>query len=257
MYEIVLVCLLAVAAYLVKGITGAASAVVFNSGMALLLAFGFAGALTLHDAQHWLALTDAVTGLVMLALLRRLAADTVSTRIVAGYLPTTAVFTFVLGVAAPQILELVLAAALTLAGGWLALRQGVFGSMSPQRAARLAIPAGMLAGVLGGLFGMGGPIIFLLLASASSDPSEFRARAVFIFAPANLMRFGILAAAGGYGGEMLALAAWSAPVVIASIALGMWLHRKVRPVPFRTGLGLIVALAGLVALVKLAFDYAA
>jgi uncharacterized membrane protein YfcA len=222
----------------------------------LLLAFGLAGGLSLHDAQHWLALTDAVTGLVMLALLRKLAADAISTRLVAGYLPTTALFTFILGATAPWILELTLAAALAFAGGWLALRRGVFGSMPPERAARWALPVGMVAGVLGGLFGMGGPIIFLLLAPASRDPAEFRARAVFIFAPANLMRFGILAAAGGYGADMLALAAWSAPVVIASIALGMWLHRKVRPAPFRMGLGLIVAAAGLVALVKLGADRA-
>lgn len=257
MHEILLVCSLAVFAYVVKGITGAASAVVFNSGMLLALVFGFAGAFTLLDAQHWLALTDAATGVVMIVLLRRLGADRISLLVLAGYLPMTALFTLALAMTAPWVLELTLAASLVLAGGWLALRRGVFGSMDPARAARLALPTGAVAGVLGGLFGMGGPVVFLLLAPASSGPAEFRARAVFIFGPANILRFVMLAAAGGYDASALRLAAWSAPVVIAAIAVGMLLHRKVQPAPFRAGLGLLVALASAIALLKLGYDFAA
>ena len=53
MHEILLVCGLALLAYTAKGITGAASAVVFNAGLLLALAFGFAGAFTLEDGLAW------------------------------------------------------------------------------------------------------------------------------------------------------------------------------------------------------------
>jgi uncharacterized membrane protein YfcA len=254
-HELLLVCFLAAAAYTVKGITGAASAVVFNSGLLLALVFGLAGELTLLDGLYWIALTDAISGLLLVAALRRqIAPDAVSLRLLAGYLPVTVLFTVLLTVTAPGILQVVLALCLVLAGAWLSLRRDMFGSMPPDRAARWALPAGLGAGVMGGLFGMGGPITFLLLAPASRDPAQFRARVLFVFTIANLVRLGVLAAAGGYSAARLELAAWSAPAVLAAMALGLCLHRHVKPVPFRVGLGMLVALSGAAALMKLGVE---
>ncbi|MBX3475376.1 MAG: TSUP family transporter [Planctomycetes bacterium] len=253
MYEIVLVCGLALLAYTAKGITGAASAVVFNAGLLLALAFGFAGDISLADGLAWVALTDAASGLFMLALLRReIRAEPFTTRMLAGLLPSTLVFTFVLTVAAPGVLALSLAIVLVGCGIWLSTSRNSFGSMGPRRALQLAAPCGLLAGVIGGLFGMAGPISFLLLGPASADPAEFRRRTVLLFAVVNCVRVAQLAIMGEYTLPRLTMTAWTLPVVAGATLFGMWLHRYVKPGPFRLGLGLIVVLAGAVALLKLA-----
>jgi len=251
-HELVLVCSLAFLAYMAKGITGAASAVVFNAGLLLALAFSLAGSFTLEDGLAWVALTDALSGLVMLVVLRReIRLEPFVMRMLAGVLPTCILFTFVLTVSAPRALSLVLAVVLALCGLWLCLRRDAFGSMPPQRALKLAAPVGLLAGVIGGLFGMAGPITFLLLGPASASPSEFRRRTVLIFAVVNFVRVAQLAAMGEYTLPRLTLAAWTLPVVAGALLLGMALHRFVKPGPFRLGLGMIVVLAGAVALAKL------
>jgi len=251
-HEILLVAVLACAAYTVKGITGAASAVVFNTGLLLALAFGLAGNFTLQDGLAWVALTDAATGLFMLVLLRReVKAEPLTLRMLAGLLPTCVLFTVVLSLSAPETLGMVLAIVLALCGLWLCLRRDAFGSMPIDRAKALAIPTGLLAGVIGGLFGMAGPITFLLMGPASRDPGEFRRRTVFLFALVNLVRVTQLASMGQYTNQRLLVAAWTLPVVICSTLGGMALHRHIKPSPFRIGLGVVVMVAGAVALWKL------
>lgn len=253
MHEILLVCGLALLAYTAKGITGAASAVVFNAGLLLALAFGFAGAFTLEDGLAWIALTDALTGIFMLVLMRReVRAEPITSRMLWGLLPSCVLFTFVLTIAAPRVLALALAIVLVLCGLWLCVARNAFGSMSPGRALKLAAPCGLFAGVIGGLFGMAGPISFLVLGPASADPSEFRRRTVYLFAVVNCVRVVQLAIMGEYTLPRLTMTAWTLPVVAGATLLGMGLHRFVKPGPFRLGLGLIVVLAGAVALLKLA-----
>lgn len=253
MHEIVLVCLLAVAAYFVQGITGAGSAIVFNTGMLLALAFGAAGSLTLLDGIYWVALTDALTGVFMAALLwRELKPDAVTWRVTAGLIQATVVFTVALTLAAPVLLAAVLAGALVLAGLWLCVRRETFGSMPSTVARRWAFPTGLLAGVLGGLFGMAGPVTFFLIAPASQDPAEFRQRGALVFGLTNLVRVGLLAALGVFTVERLQSAAWSLPVVFAATLAGVALHRHARPGLFRVGLGVLVALGGLSAMIRMA-----
>lgn len=253
MHEILLVAVLACAAYVVKGVTGAASAVVFNAGLLLALAFGLAGDFTLTDGLAWVALTDAVTGLFMFALLRReVKAEPLTIRMLAGLLPTCVLFTIVLSLSAPEVLGVVLALVLVFCGLWLCFKRDAFGSMPLDRAKALAIPTGLLAGVIGGLFGMAGPITFLLLGPASADPGEFRRRTVFLFSVVNLVRVAQLASMGEYTPARLAMAAWTLPVVALATLGGMALHRYVKPSPFRIGLGLAVVVSGAVALAKLA-----
>ncbi|MCC6466211.1 MAG: TSUP family transporter [Planctomycetes bacterium] len=248
MNEIVLLCSLVFLAHAVKGLTGGGSAIVFNACLLVSLMAGLAGALELKDGLYFLAGADLVVTLAMAVLLwRELKFEKLTVLYLAGFLPVQALFTLVLPKLELEWLTLLLALAVTGAGLWLALRDEK--PPAPRGAMlKLALPLGAVAGTIGGLFGMAGPVTFLLFTMADSDPGVIRRRVVFFTIAANTSRTAVLASEGVFTTTRLTWVAWALPFMLTGMALGMWLHRRVKPRPFRVTLGVLVALAGLAAL---------
>lgn len=252
MHEIILICGFAIIAFFVKGVVGAASAIVFNALLLVALALGLGGGLTLADGLYWLAIADLFSSVLMwLSMRREVRLEPLTTRLLLGMIPTVALFAFVLTRIDVLWLALLLSLAIIGAGIWLAWRSNE-SPMPEAKVRRLAFPTGLLAGVLGGLFGMAGPVFFLLLHGASSDPSVFRRRAVLVTVATNPVRLAALALAGALEVRHVEWFGYSAPGMIVAMALGAWLHRYVKPRPFRVVLGLLVALAGIGGLLRYA-----
>jgi hypothetical protein len=246
--DILLICGLAFIAYFVKGVTGAASAIVFNAALLVVLALRWPGELTLADGLYWLAIADLFSSLVMwVALRREVKPEPITVRLLAGMIPTIVACAILLPHVDVLWLSLILSIAVIAAGIWLATRHN--SQPAPEAALRRwAFPVGLLAGVLGGLFGMAGPVFFLLLSRASNDPSVFRRRAVLITTVGNVVRLVTLTATGAVVAKHTLWFAWSVPVLLIATGIGVWVHRFIPARPFRVGLGVLVVLAGIAGL---------
>ncbi|MBZ0137144.1 MAG: sulfite exporter TauE/SafE family protein [Planctomycetes bacterium] len=252
MTPILVICILCVFAHFAKGVTGAASAIVFNAGLLTALALGLSGGLTLLDGLYWIALADLFASAMLGVLLwRQLKVEKLALLLLCGLVPITVVFTLLLPHLDLGGLSLVLALAVVGGGVYLAFRPDGK-SASASAINRWALPTGLGAGVLNGLFGMGGPVIFILLSRASDDPGMFRRRTVFINIAAGLARVVTLAACGVFERKHFEWFGWAVPVMAAALLLGMWAHTKVKPRPFRVALGLLVMLAGIGGLLRFA-----
>ena len=252
MTPILLICILCVFAYFAKGVTGAASAIVFNAGLLTALALGLSGGLSLRDGLYWIALADVISsGLLGILLWRQVRFEKLTLLLLAAMVPVTVVFAILL----PQVdlhwLSLVLAIAVAGAGVYLAARRDL--PPASTKALNLwATPTGALAGVLGGLFGMGGPVVFVLLTRASDDPSVFRGRTILITNASGIARLAALGATGVYTAQHLEWLAYATPVVVLALLAGMWAHTRLKPRPFRLALGALVTLAGIGGLLRFA-----
>ncbi|MCA8914905.1 MAG: sulfite exporter TauE/SafE family protein [Planctomycetes bacterium] len=252
MTPVILICILCVFAYFAKGVTGAASAIVFNAGLLTALALGLDGGLTLRDGLYWLALTDFLSSALLGALLwRQVKFEKLTLLLLSAMVPVTIGFALLLPTLDLHWLSLVLALAVIGAGIYLAARR----DLPPASARTLnmwAVPTGALAGVLGGLFGMGGPVVFVLLSRASDDPGEFRGRTILITNASGLARLVALGATGVFTSQHLVWLGWAGPVVLLALLAGMWAHKRMRPRPFRLALGGLVTLAGVGGLLRFA-----
>jgi len=247
---VVLLALLAMGAFFVRGLTGAASAIVFNALFAVLLAFSLTGGLTLLDGLYWIALADFSATLVLLVALRtQLRIESFVIRFLVGSIPVNIFATLMLPRVDVVALTIGLGAVLVAAGGYLAFSPRVRPVAVPTLN-RWAIPLGGMAGVLGGLYGMSGPIAVLFMSHAEGSPSTFRARITVLALAWGVTRISVLTLSGAYTGERLEIAAVSLPFVFAGLAAGFWAHRFVQPRPFRVILGLVVMGSGAVALVR-------
>ena len=252
MTEIALICTLSIVAYFTKGVTGAASAIVFNAGLLIALTLGVAGGMTLVDGLVWIALGDFFSSALLAAMLwRQLKPEKLTVLLLLGMLPLTVTFALLLPGLDLRWLSLVLAVAVIGGGLYVGFRRDV-PPVSPRAAAWWAFPTGVLAGALSGLFGMGGPVVFILLSRAGDEPSTFRRRAMFITTAATTTRLATLAGAGAIEARHLEWFAWAAPVIVAAMLAGMWAHGRIKPRPFRVALGLLITLAGLGALLRFA-----
>jgi uncharacterized membrane protein YfcA len=86
---------------------------------------------------------------------------------------------------------------------------------------------GFAAGLLGGAYAIGGPPLVVYGAGRRWEPAVFRATLQAVFIP-----MGVLAAAGhGMAGlitpNVLKLFVMGAPVVVAAIIAGGWMHRRI------------------------------
>lgn len=249
---ILIICILSLFAYFAKGVVGAASAIVFNAGLLIALAAGLDGGLTLLDGLYWIAIADCFSSFLMAAMLwRHVKAEKLSVLLLCGLIPVTVVFTLLLPNLDLGWLSLVLALAVLGGGAYLAFRPDGK-SASEKSVNRWAMPTGIVAGTLNGLFGMGGPVIFILLSRASDDPGVFRRRTVIISLAAGLTRVITLAAYGVFETKHFEWFGLAVPIILGAMLLGMWAHTKVKPRPFRIALGLLVMLAGIGGLMQFA-----
>lgn len=242
--------LLPLLAYLVKGIVGAASAIVFNAALLLGIAFGLNGEVSLRDGLYWVGMADFVTSFVLWYFLRRdLRPERQTVLLLAGMLPVSIAFALMIESIDLGWLMAALAIAITLAGIWLIYSRDH--ELARESTLNwIAFPCGLLSGVLSGLFSMAGPVVILFLAAGSKDPRVLRARLVFISLCANTARMTTLVFAGAYTEQRMKWAALSAPAVIFGLLAGNACARFVKPVQFRVMLGVLVAIAGIAAGVK-------
>jgi uncharacterized membrane protein YfcA len=243
--DILVLSALALGSFFVRGLTGAASAIVFNAALAVLVATGLSGGLSLRTGLYWMALANAVATIVLLAALaRQIRFDRLTVLLLAGVVPTTVLFSYLLPSVDLRGLQLLLGVGVVL-GGIQLLRGDLGLSMQPGGWGLIAaLPIGALAGLLGGLFGMAGPVLLLALGRWTAEPAAFRVRFTTVTAAANLVRVPVLIAAGVYGREDLRLLLLSLPAVGAGLALGFWAHRQVSARAFRMVLGALTAVAG-------------
>lgn len=231
-------------AYVVRGITGGASAIVFNALFSLLLASGLAGELTLIDGLLWVAVGDLVTGFVLLVTLRsQIRFEPFIVRFLAVSLPINLGATLLLPSLDVELLTLGLGFSLVFAGLYLALRRHL-GHWTEDTLRRRALPFGVVAGALGGLYGMAGPVTVVYLMHAGSDPGRFRSRITLLSVFWSTFRVATLVLTGTLDGERMIRFSLTLPFVLAGLAVGYRLHPRVSPDAFRVGLGAMVALAG-------------
>lgn len=242
--------LLPLLAYYVKGVVGAASAIVFNAALLLAIAFGLNGEVALRDGLYWVGLADFVTSFVLWYFMRReIRPEKQTMLLLAGMLPVSVAFALMIEHIDLGWLMAALACAITLAGIWLIYSRDH--ELARERTLNwVAFPCGLFSGVLSGLFSMAGPVVILFLAAGSKEPRVLRARLVFISLSANTARMTTLLFAGAYTEQRLKWAALSAPAVLAGLLAGNACARYVKPVQFRVLLGVLVAIAGMAAGVK-------
>ena len=244
----------ALVAFFVRGLTGAASSIVFNALLALLIPLGLSGGITLLGGLYWMALANVLASAVLVGLLARsLRLEPVTLLLLAGLLPTTVLFSLLLPHFELGSLQLLMGIAIVGAGLYLA--RGEPGDGAPSRRMLLvALPAGAGAGILSGLFGMGGPVLMLVLGPSSDDPAVFRSRFTVIAAATNVVRLVPLAWQGVYTPTQLGIFAATVPAILLGLGAGFLAHRFVRPRLFRVGLGGLVSLADLASVAQTLVD---
>lgn len=243
--SLIMLSAIALVAYTVRGATGAASAIVANAVLALVVALGGGDVATLRAGLYWLAMADLVASAAMFIVMRSgLSFEPIVVRFLLFSLPVNVVFTLVLPGLSLPILGLALGIALLLTGGLLVYRPAP--ALVPvDTLRRYAAPAGALGGVLGGLFGMAGPVAMLFFSRASADPALFRRRVTSLSVVTSSTRVVVLAASGAIDLAAVSNLAATVPAIALGLVLGFRIHRALRPTWFWSGLGGVVGLAGL------------
>jgi len=237
-------------AYVVRGITGGASAIVFNALFSLLLAFGLAGGLTLLDGLYWVAVGDLVTGFVLLVTLRsQIRFEPFIVRFLVVSLPINVGATLLLPRVDNGLLTLGLGLSLVFAGLYLVLRRHA-GHWDDPTLIRRALPFGIAAGALGGLYGMAGPVTVVYLMHAGSDPGRFRSRITLLSVFWSSFRVGTLLLTSTLSADRMIRFTLTLPFVLAGLALGYRLHPRVSPDAFRLILGTVVGSSGAILVVQ-------
>ncbi len=115
---------------------------------------------------------------------------------------------------------------------------------------RWAFPAGGLGGLVGTLFGTGGPFYVIYLHLRGLDKAAFRATiAVIFFLDGGARIVGYLFS-GFYTGETLLLAALSLPVMAAALYVGGHLHTNISAATFRRAIAVTLLGSGVALLVR-------
>jgi uncharacterized membrane protein YfcA len=155
---------------------------------------------------------------------------------------------YVLVTADEDVLRVVIAVMVLLATGLIA------SGIRIRRAGRsIDVGAGFLSGVLNASIGTNGPPIVLALQSRGLEPEPFRATVAVVFTASNLLTVGLLALAGRYTAEVLAVSAMGLPTSVLGWWVGARLARRIPAERFRgIVLGLLV-FAAVLALGSVAF----
>jgi uncharacterized membrane protein YfcA len=247
---LVLLCATALVAYGVRGATGAASAIVANAMLAVFVIPASGGGELLREGLYWVAFADCFAAVVMVVVLRStIELEPIVVRFLAFSLPVNIVFTLVLRSMAAPVLGILLGCVLVGAGAYLAVRPAPR-EWSGRALRTWAGPSGIAAGALGGLFGMAGPIAMLFFSRAGGDPSAFRRRVTVLSFVSSQVRLLVLVLSGAVGAITFETFVFTIPWILIGLAIGLRVHRHISPRPFWRGLGLIVELAGLGAIVR-------
>lgn len=167
--------------------------------------------------------------------------------ICAGIAVGVPVGTVVLQRSRPEIILVVLGVLLVLVGG-------AFLLAPRQRAIRWPVwaapPVGLLAGVLGGTFGTGGPPLILYYQLSGADKRAFRANLMAIFLIITCVRVPSYALGGLITTDRLLAALAALPAVLIGAWLGNRVHLKLSEPTFRRIVCVALILLGALLLVQ-------
>ncbi len=113
-----------------------------------------------------------------------------------------------------------------------------------------AIPAGTLGGLVGTLFGTGGPLYVIYLQLRQLDKSTFRATVASIFMLDGGIRVVGFIASGFFIHETLLLAALGLPIMGAAMYLGGHIHTSISQNTFHRAIGVLLLGSGAALLLK-------
>ena len=119
------------------------------------------------------------------------------------------------------------------------------------RAGWLSLPVGLFSGVLGAIFGTGGPPVIVFLRTCRLDKTAFRSTIMTYFLSMSILRAGIYSTTGLLTADRALAAVMLLPGSIAGIIIGIIIHERISESQFRyvvaillVGLGVLLA-AGL------------
>lgn len=107
-----------------------------------------------------------------------------------------------------------------------------------------ALPAGGLAGVVGTLFGTGGPFYVVYLHARGLDKGAFRATFACVFLLDSMSRLGAYVWSGFYNYDSMALIGLMLPVMGLSLYLGGHVHLRISQAAFKRIIGLLLIVSG-------------
>jgi len=108
----------------------------------------------------------------------------------------------------------------------------------------LSLPIGLASGVLGGLFGTGGPPVIVFLKGYRLDKSAFRATLLWFFLLSSFIRAGSYLQAGILTGNEVVAAVWLLPPSLFGMVLGMLAHRRMSERHFAAAVSVLLMLLG-------------
>jgi uncharacterized membrane protein YfcA len=113
-----------------------------------------------------------------------------------------------------------------------------------------ALPAGALGGLIGTLFGTGGPFYVIYLRLRHLDKSAFRATAAAIFLIDGSSRIVGYFFSGFYQLDTMLLLAASLPVMVVGMYLGGHIHTTISQRTFQQAIGVLLLGSGLALLLR-------
>lgn len=107
-----------------------------------------------------------------------------------------------------------------------------------------ALPAGLGAGTLAGLFGTGGPPVIVFLKAHRLDKGSFRATLLWYFLLMSFLRITTYLRADLLTGQEVAAALWLLPASLVGTVIGMVLHHRLSERGFGTAVSVLLMLLG-------------
>ncbi|MDZ7805279.1 sulfite exporter TauE/SafE family protein [Thiohalophilus sp.] len=237
--ELLLVtCAILLAAYVFRGITGFGSGLIAIPLLALFLPLTF--------VVPYISVVDVTASLVHGWRHRRHTAW----RDVLTVLPFT-----VLGVVlALYLLKRLDTSMLVNALGVFVLLFAVYSLVGPvlkrQISARWSVAAGSLGGIVGTLFGTGGPLYVIYYQLRGLPKSVFRSTIATVFLIEGGIRLSGYAIAGLYNREVLLWIAGSLPLMAIGLYIGGHIHTTITQRQFQRAIGVLLIISGMALLVK-------
>ena len=112
------------------------------------------------------------------------------------------------------------------------------------------VPAGIFGGLVGTLFGTGGPFYVIYLQLRQLDKAAFRATVASIFMIDGGIRVSGFALSGFFIHETLFLVALALPIMGLSMAIGGHIHTNISPTTFQRAIGALLLGSGVALLLK-------
>lgn len=113
-----------------------------------------------------------------------------------------------------------------------------------------AVPGGLFGGLVGTLFGTGGPFYVAYLQARGLDKGAFRATISMLFVLDGAIRLGGFVIAGFYSTATLILVAGALPIMFLAMAIGARMHTGISDLAFRRGIALLLLGSGSALLLK-------